>query len=743
MNKKDTIFFIEKEYFEFQLNLGNNYKDLARENFEKFAQYVDEAKKDGKLSKRQIKKYDCIVEKYTRMYNGDEDAVDDKKYAISPKKIGFIIAAAVITIALVAGLVVLVINAGNKDDNASTGENEVDKIEYPTRKQEFNSDVEGGGRDVTVDKKDIDKVSEIRQAEKLDRGLVAVKTEDGVFLSWRYLGNDDEKVSFNVYRNEECITSSAIADRTNYLDKTGDANAKYYVEALVDGKVVDTSDMVSVLADNYMDVPIEAPSALTMPDGTSCTYSANDASVGDVDGDGQYEIILKWDPSNAHDNAHDGYTGNVYIDAYELDGTRLWRIDLGVNIRAGAHYTQFMVFDYDGDGKAEMICKTADGTVDGVGNVIGDANADYRTTAGRILEGPEFLTLFDGLTGAALDTVEYRPERGNVASWGDGYGNRVDRFLAATAYLDGEHPSVIMCRGYYTRSVLAAYDVVDKKLVHRWTFDSNDAGNSKYAGQGYHNLAVADVDWDGRDEIVYGQCVIESDGKGKYTTNFGHGDALHVGDFLPERDGLEVWGCLEGSHGAILYDGVNGEILLRITAKDDTGRAICGNFIPGNNGAEFASVADSYVYDANGKKLTTWGKVSGMGLNYAIYWDGDLEQEAMDKTMIDKYEEGRIFAGKNVSSINGTKSNASLCADILGDWREEVIWPTNDNKALRIYTTTAETEYRIFTLMHDSQYRCQIASQNVAYNQGACLSFFLGTGYDLPAMPSINVVTSE
>ncbi len=737
MNKRDTVFFIEKEYNEFLLNLENNYKELARENFDRFVQYVDEAKQDGKLSKGQIKKYDSIIEKYTRMYNGDEEAVNDEKYSMTPKKIGFIIAGVVVAIILVAVLVLFVWKSRQNVQDASEGGTTV--VEYPTKKNPHANKGDGTGRDVTVSDEKIEKVEFTKQAEKLDRGLVAIKTDEGVFLSWRYLGTDEANVVFDIYKNGEKI-QSGVNTCTNYVDSEGTENDEYYITALIDSDVKDTSEAVKVQASNYIDIPLDIPSPLAMPDGTTCSYSANDASVGDVDGDGQYEIILKWDPSNAHDNSHDGYTGNVYIDAYEMDGTKLWRIDLGVNIRAGAHYTQFMVYDYDGDGRAEMVCKTADGTIDGKGNVIGDANADYRTDVGRILEGPEFLTLFDGLTGEAIDTVSYEPPRGDVSAWGDGYGNRCDRFLAATAYLDGEKPSVIMCRGYYTRAVLAAYDVVDKKLVHKWTFDSNSSGNSKYAGQGYHNLAVADVDWDGYDEIVYGQCVIESDGTGKYSTNFGHGDALHVGDFLPERDGLEVWGCLEGSHGALLYDGVDGEILMRITADDDTGRAICGNFIPGNNGAEFVSAADSFVYDANTNKIETWGNISGMGMNYAIYWDGDLEQEAMDKTTITKYKEGSIFNGSGVTSINGTKANASLCADILGDWREEVIWPTTDSKALRIYTTTDETEYRIHTLMHDMQYRCQIVSQNVAYNQGACLSYFLGTDYDLPKQPNIKVV---
>lgn len=648
-------------------------------------------------------------------------------------KVVYGIIIAVVSIAIIIAVLVGIISGRkNKETNVPAQEATTESIKLKPQKEPV-------VRDVTVNKSIDEKLEFTRQAEYLDRGLVAVNTDKGVYLSWRYLGTDDENTVFKVYRDGVCITEKAIEDSTNYIDVSGTITSKYYVEAIAYDAIEQSSE-AKVINNNYFDIPITAPDAYTMIDGTTCTYSANDAGVGDVDGDGQYEIILKWEPSNAQDNSKDGYTGKVYIDAYEMDGTKLWRIDLGVNIRAGAHYTQFMVYDYDGDGKAEMVCRTADGTVDGQGNVIGDGNADYRSSVGRILEGPEYLTLFDGLTGKALDTIDYEPARGNVSAWGDDYGNRVDRFLAATAYLDGEKPSVVMCRGYYTRSVLTAYDVVDKKLVKRWVFDSDEPLNSKYAGQGNHNLAVADVDWDGKDEIVYGQCVIDDDGTGLFSTNYGHGDAVHVGDYLPERDGLEVWGCLEGSHGAILYDGATGEILLRITASSDTGRAIAGNFIPGNNGAEFVSTADSNVYDANGNIMADWSDITKWSPNYAVYWDGDLEQEVMDRTMIDKYKKGRIFSADSVYYINGTKANASLCADILGDWREEVIWPTSDGKALRVYMTTEKTDYRIYTLMHDIQYRCQVSSQNVAYNQGASLSFFLGTGYSLPKQPNIKVV---
>ena len=313
-----------------------------------------------------------------------------------------------------------------------------------------------------------------RQAEQLDRGLIGVRSGTGNLVSWRLLGTEWSGVSFNLYRGSTRVNSSPITGATNYLDSGTAAGQSYTVRAVVNGVEQSASAPSLSFASGYRDVPIQSPGS---------SYSANDASVGDLDGDGQYEFVLKWDPSDAKDNSQSGYTSNVYVDAYRLDGTRLWRINLGRNIRAGAHYTQFQVYDYDGDGRAEVAMKTADGTVDGTGKVIGNASADYRNSSGYVLSGPEYLTMFNGRTGAALSTVNYDPPRGTVSSWGDSYGNRVDRFLAATAYLDGQRPSLIMARGYYTRSVLAAWDFRNGALTRRWTFDSNSPSDLHRAGQ--------------------------------------------------------------------------------------------------------------------------------------------------------------------------------------------------------------------------------------------------------------------
>lgn len=265
------------------------------------------------------------------------------------------------------------------------------------------------------------------QMEELNRGLVAVKTDWGIYIGWRLLATDPDKIAFNVVRGQEKINIEPITASTNFLDSTGTISDQYFVVSVLDGVDQDLSKIVYPWQQNYLTIPLQRPEGGTTPDNVNYDYNANDCSVGDLDGDKEYEIVLKWDPSNSKDNSQSGYTGNVYLDGLEMNGTLLWRIDLGKNIRAGAHYTQFMVYDLDGNGKAELACKTADGTVDGLGNVIGDSNADYRNSNGYILSGPEFFTIFSGETGEALATTEYIPSRGNVNSWGDNYGNRVDR----------------------------------------------------------------------------------------------------------------------------------------------------------------------------------------------------------------------------------------------------------------------------------------------------------------------------
>ncbi|MEV5608668.1 rhamnogalacturonan lyase [Streptomyces sp. NPDC052225] len=580
-----------------------------------------------------------------------------------------------------------------------------------------------------------------RQAEALDRGLVSVHTDAGNLVSWRWLGTDPDNVSFNVYRAGTKVNATPVTGSTNFLHSGAPSSADYTVRAVVNGTEQADSPHAIQFRTGYKDVPITPPAGGTTPDGVAYTYEANDASVGDLDGDGVLEFVLKWQPTNAKDNSQSGYTGNTIVDAVELDGTRMWRVDLGRNIRSGAHYTQFQVYDYDGDGKAEVAMKTSDGTKDGKGTVIGSSSADHRNSSGYVLSGPEYLTMFNGQTGAAMGSADYVPARGTVSSWGDAYGNRVDRFLAGTAYLDGARPSLIMARGYYTRTVIAAWDWRDGKFTRRWTFDTNSSTNTGkgYDGQGNHQLSVADVDGDGKDEIVYGSMAVDDNGAGLWTTKNGHGDAMHVGDLDPSRAGLEEFKVDEDSSkpSSWMADARTGTVLWSTAANGDNGRGVSGDIWSGSPGAESWSSAESGIRNTKGTVVNSHKPSS---TNFLSWWDGDTTRELLDGTHIDKYgasADTRLLTGSGVHSNNSTKATPSLSGDILGDWREEVVWPTTDNTALRIYSTPVETGTRITTLLHDTMYRTALAWQNTAYNQPPHPSFFIGDGMSTAPRPVI------
>lgn len=595
--------------------------------------------------------------------------------------------------------------------------------------------------------------AELRQMERLGRGVVAVNQGDGkVFVGWRLLGNDPDAIAFNVYRAAESgkpvkLNDKPITEATSFIDAKADRTKSnsYFVRPVLNAREQPASASFKLPANSparqYLSISLQTPPG----------YSPNDASVGDLDGDGEYEIVLH-QAGRGRDNSQAGMTDEPILEAYKLDGTMLWRINLGKNIREGAHYTQFMVYDLDGDGRAEVACKTADGTVDGKGKVIGDAKADWRNERGFILSGPEYLTIFDGLTGAALATTDYvLPRGGDGSGWGDNRGNRVDRFLAAIAYLDGKRPSLVMCRGYYTRAALAAWNWRDGKLTRIWTFDSDDGtpGNEAYRGQGNHNLSVGDVDGDGKDEIVYGACVIDDNGRGLYSTRLGHGDAMHLSDLDPARPGLEVFNIQErfDDAGANFRDAKTGEILWKkpsIKAGADgegPGRGLALDIDPRHKGFEcwVRGAQITGLFNAKGEKIS---EATPRSCNFGVWWDGDLLRELLDRNVISKWNwtdgsETTLLTAEGCTSNNGTKATPALSADILGDWREEVIWRTTDNKELRIYTTTIPTKHRFYTLMHDPQYRLSVAWQNVAYNQPPHTSFYLGEGMAKPPRPSI------
>ena len=634
---------------------------------------------------------------------------------------------------------------------------------------------------------DTNSTTEKRVMEKLDRGTVAVKKNDGVYLSWRLLGTESlTNQAFDIYRDSEKIYTTGEHDATCYTDSKGTADNKYTV--VPKGEAIDKTEAVDVWTTNttykgrsvaYKDIAFKVPDGGKTPTDEEYTYTANDMSVGDLDGDGEYEYIVKWDPSNSKDNSVKGYTGNVYLDAYELDGTLLWRIDLGVNIRAGAHYTQYMVYDFDGDGKSEVILKTAPGSKDGEGNYVskagknitkGDDKKDCRNSSGLLMGkdgGPEYLTVFNGETGAAMQTVDFDPPRSILTSseWGDSYANRSERYLAAVAYLDGVHPSVVMTRGYYTYVYAAAYTWDGTDLKEQWlstntpTKENGGKGCTvKYAdgtsknnpnktlyAQGAHSVSVADVDNDGYDEIIFGSAVLDHDGTVLTYDGRGHGDAEHVSDF--DNDGKqEIFMAHEaGKHNddtipyAVDIKRYNGDIMLQ-AAQGDIGRGIMDNVddeyaLSSGNLSLFWSVAADGIYNQAGEKVGDIPNTNGSNMeNFAVYWDGDLGRELLDGNKLVKYSiksgTERIYYDSKNSTLpgsinNSTKSNACLTADLFGDWREEIVLRYGDG--VRIYFSTIPTDYRLTTLMHDSQYRCAIAWQNVGYNQPPHTSYYIGS----------------
>ncbi len=608
--------------------------------------------------------------------------------------------------------------------------------------------------------------SHTRQMEKLDRGLVAIKSGNGVYLSWRLFdsedmvyGSADKNVTFNVYRNGTKVNPEPV-NVTNYTDTA--AGTSYQVAPVVDGVEGAKCSAVSVMANNYLDIAIEQPSA---------SYSANDMSAGDLDGDGEYELVLKWD-SNGKDNSQSGVTGNVILDAYEFDGTHMWRIDLGRNIRAGAHYTQFLVYDFDGDGGAEVAMKTAPGSKDAKGVYVntvsldeevssGDNTAVYVEDSGFITSGPEYYSVFDG-DGSVIDTVAYPfPRTHGGGNWGLDSGgrpentNRVDRFLGGVAYLDGVHPSIITWRGYYAKTTAAAFTLENNRLKLGDTFNAET--NAQFSGQGNHNLTVADVDNDGKDEIICGALALDNNLTPLWCSGRGHGDALHIGDYDPTHPGLEYFSVHESGgykisgstngndgknadYGMTVYDAATGEELAHYSNTKDTGRGTMANI--GSGG--YYQISGAGTYQCNGGKNFTSTKLTG-GSNFRIFWDGDLFDETLDGTSISNLsDDGKsiksVFsAGSNYTSINSTKANPCLQADILGDWREEVIYPATNNKSLRVFMSTAPTDYKIKTLMHDPVYRSGVAAEQTAYNQPPHVGFYMADIMFKPALSRIEI----
>jgi rhamnogalacturonan endolyase len=713
------------------------------------------------------------------------------------------------------------------------------------------------------------------QLEYLDRGLVAASTNEGVFLSWRLKANEVTGysetgltgINFNIYRDGTLLAT--VADSTNYLDKSGSAASRYQVAAVLDGQEVDQSSPVTPWGNSHYDLSLKKPADGVTPTGEAYTFNANDMSVGDVDGDGKYEFFVKWDPSNSKDVSQVGYTGKTYIDCYKFDGTLLYRIDLGVNIRAGAHYTQFMVYDFDGDGKAESMFKTAPGTkiikYDQAGNAVSEQyitmpqedlntgytnNDDYRMSRedyyehmvkmfmswheheevvkghwpatleecfgiakqynyplskvdaeslvnyfmdtyapsrstrnnlrafeGFIVDGPEYLTVFNGATGDEMETIHYKPERHDDGlMWGDYAmsriepGNRVDRFLAGVAYLDGAKPYAVFARGYYTRTNLISYGWDGRHLKEKWVVDSGwtpmtnpfndgphgrDGTNPGYetiTTQGNHSLSTADVDGDGAQEIIYGSMTIDNDGKVLYSSmdtmppesavpgtvaRLGHGDAIHVADIDPDRPGLEIFGVHEGAsyapYGYSLRDARTGKVIYGGYTGKDTGRGMVGDVDPAHRGLETWAVG---LWTATGEHMDTKAPFTNMNIKWSADMTTQIVNGAIDVTpTINDWKKGTVLTAEGTRTNNYTKGNPNLVADIFGDWREELLVRTADSSAIRIYLSTEVTNRKLYTLMHDAQYRTGIAWQNTGYNQPSYPSFYFASDINWANVP--------
>jgi rhamnogalacturonan endolyase len=618
-------------------------------------------------------------------------------------------------------------------------------------------------------------VSTSRQLEALNRGLVGLYRGGGqVYLSWRLLGNDPAGTSFNLYRQIGTgawvkRNATPITATTDFSD-TGIDTAqptRYHVRPVVGGIEQAASEVFTIgsspSAMDYIAVPLRKPANGFDRTGVEYSFFASDASVGDLDGDGQYEIIQRWKTASLGTSP---FPGPELVDGYRMDGTLLWRINLGTNVNVESDF--MIVYDLDGDGKAEVVLRTADGSVSGTGQVIGDPTKDWMNGPGVYQEGwtvrgPEWLTVFSGQTGAILANAPFEPARGNIEDWGDNYGQRSRQTKGVVAYLDGQRPSIVITRGIYygwsgysAKTEMAAYNFRNGVLSRPWAENFRAAVNafsninSNFVGQGNHNMSVADVDFDGRDELVFGAMVVDDDGRPLASSGMEHGDALHVSDLDPSRPGLEVYGIHENEGtfdplrppGTAMYDPLTGRMIWGLGNGLDVGRGVSADIDPNFPGAENWSIGGpGGVRNAQGVVINANTPSS---VNFAVWWDGDLTRELQDRTYIEKWQPAsgtlsRVYTASGVATNESTKQFSNLTGDILGDWREEILWRKSDSTELRIYTTPIASQARQYTLMHDSQYRVAVAWQNQGYNQPAHPSFFLGTG--MAPAPTPNMYT--
>ncbi|GAA6258503.1 rhamnogalacturonan lyase [Bacteroides sp. f07] len=626
-------------------------------------------------------------------------------------------------------------------------------------------------------------------------------------VSWRLLPTDPTNIAFDIYKSEDNgqetkLNETPVTNSTCWADKTINARTTSVYRVTVAGSeqtLCEYTFTPQIAETFYRAIRLNTH----VPD-PALTYAANDAQVGDLDGDGVMEIILKRQP---YDGANQGgwREGTTLLEAYKLDGTFLWQIDMGINIRSGSHYTSFIVCDFDGDGKCEIAFRSSEGTRFANGDKITDANGnvnDYRqkdpsgkgwysgkslhSTCGLIFDGPEYISIVNG-QGIEVGRTNNIPRGGEGSNyerakywhnyWGDDYGNRMDRFFIGAAYLDGipengikkANPSVIITRGIYRNWQVWALDFNGSSLLPRWKFNTNDKGCESYRDMGSHTFRVADLNGDGYDEILYGSAAIARNGKGLYCTGNGHGDALHVGKFIPDRPGLQVVACFENpnkyinngfGYGCAVFDAATGKYITGHAGgtssgsgddnadeededKDppgDVGRCLVADIIPDSPGHEYWSSEASGVYSCQtGQLLSTTlpsAKTGSKSYNNAIFWTGDLTRQMLDDVMVHSYtksapwDKSRVitftYYGGGVYSNNSTKANPCYYGDFLGDYREEVIYRSKDGEYIYLFSSNHPTEHRFVHLMNDHTYDMSQAMQNVGYNQPTHMGYYIG-----------------
>ncbi len=562
-----------------------------------------------------------------------------------------------------------------------------------------------------------------RVKEKLNRGLVASLSQDNksVYLTWRLLETDAEGISFNIYRaingKSKRLNRKPIVQTCDFLDETPVNNKMtYWIVPVINEKEQESSEKIDIVfnelsSPNYTSIKLKR------------AVKAGKVALADLNGDGVYDYIIRTPETNIDPGMPGDLTGKTYqIEAYLSDGTYLWTKDLGQGIEPGIWYSPFIAYDFNGDGKAEIALKAAPETV-------------KRDEKGRVDSGEEYLSVLDGMTGKEIARVNW-PERN------DRYGNMVrrNRNQIGMAFLDGKTPFILAARGTYKLMVVDAWMLKDNKLERVWRWDG-DEENPVTRSMGAHSMISADVDGDGRDEIFLGACALNNNGTLKWSTGLGHPDKIYITDIDPRRPGMELFLCIEpwreDGRGVCMVDAITGQPIWNIGHKTlHVGDGMVADIDASHPGLEcFATEdkkggsTDKYLLSSDGKRLGSNEDVPPCR-NW-IWWDGDLLRETF------KGDDSRWGAGssshgrpqnivkwKGETLTENIEGDILMIADVVGDWREEVI--TALEGELRIYRTNIPAKDKRTTLMQDPLYRNYIAHRSMGYPQAPVPSYYLG-----------------